>query len=56
MVENAFGILVTRCRVLLGTMAQRPKDVRDIVFACVALHNMLRTNQGGADRAQNPSK
>ena len=35
MVEKAFGILVSRLRVLLGTMEQRPKVIRDIVFKCV---------------------
>ena len=51
MIENTFGILVRRFRVLLGTMEQRPMVVRDIVFTCVVLHNMLRTHQGGADTA-----
>ena len=50
-IENAFGILVSRFRVLLGTMDQRPRVVRDIVFTCVVLCNMLMTQQGGADRA-----
>ena len=30
MVENVFGILVSRFRVLLGTMELRPKVIRDI--------------------------
>ena len=36
-------------------MEQTPRVVRDIVFMCVVLHNMLRTHQGGADRARNPA-
>ena len=36
--ENAFGILASRFRVLLGIMEQRPKVVRDIVWTCVAQH------------------
>ena len=48
--ENAFGILVRRFRVLLGTMEKRPKVVRDIVLTYVVLYNMLRTHQGRADR------
>ena len=46
MVENSFGILVNRFRVLLTTMQQKPKVVRDIVLTCVGLHNMLRSHQG----------
>ena len=36
-------------------MEQRPRVVRGIVFICVVLHNMLRTHQGGADRALTPA-
>ena len=53
--ENAYEILVSRFRVLLGTMEQRPKVVRDIVFVCVVLHNILRTHQGRPDRAPTPA-
>ena len=49
MVENVYGILVSRFRVLLGTIGQR--IIRDIVFTCVVWHNMPRTHQGGADSA-----
>ena len=51
MIDNAFGILVSQFRVPLATREQRPKVVRDIVFTCVTLHNMLRTHRGRADRA-----
>ena len=52
--ENAFGILMSPFRVLLGNMEQRPWVVSDIVFTCVVLHNMLRTHQGRTDRATTP--
>ena len=45
-VKNSLGILVKRFRVLLTTMEQRPKVVRDIVLTCMVLHNMLRSHQG----------
>ena len=54
MVENAFGILVSHFRVLLGTIEQQPRVVRNIVFRCVVLHIMMRTHQCGSDRAPTP--
>ena len=54
-VENSFGIHVKRFKVLLTTMEQRPKVVRDIVLTCVVLHNMLRSPQWGADRPPTPA-
>ena len=42
---------MSRFRVPLGTIVQRPKVFRDIVFTCVVLHNMLRTHHRGADGA-----
>ena len=50
-VENAFGILVGRFRVLLTTMEQRPKD---FVLTCVVLHNMLRSHQAEETGHQHP--
>ena len=55
MVENSFGILAKRFRVLLTTMEQKQKVVRDIVLTCVVLHDMLRNHQGGADRSSTPA-
>ena len=37
-VKKSFGILVKQFRVLLTTMEQRPKVVRDIALTCVVLH------------------
>ena len=56
MVENAFGLLMGRFRVLLTTvMDQRPEVVRDIVLICMVLHNMLGRHQGRADRPPTPA-
>ena len=54
-VENSFGIIVKRFRVLLTTIEQRPKVVRDIVLTCVLLHSMLRSHQRGSDRPPTPA-
>ena len=55
MVGNDLGILLSRLRVLLDKMEQRPNVVRNIVFTCVMLYNMLRTHQGRTDRAPSPA-
>ena len=55
MVENSFGILVKQFKVLLTTMEQRLKVVRDIVLTCVVVHNMLRNHKGRADRPPTPA-
>ena len=54
-VKNSFGILIKLFRVLLTTMEQRPKVARDIVLACVVLHNILRSHQWAADRPRTPA-
>ena len=43
-VENAFGIMVNRFRVLLKTMDHHVDSVKVIVKACIVLHNLLRSN------------
>lgn len=42
-VENAFGILANRFRVMLSPMCVRPETVDKVVIAACTLHNMLRT-------------
>ena len=45
-VENAFGILSSRFRVLSSIILVHPERVKIIVLACVVLHNMLRAERG----------
>ena len=40
-VENTFGILCARCRVLLRTLELNVENVIEVVRACLALHNFL---------------
>ena len=54
-VENAFGILLVRFRVLLTKIEQRPEIVWSIVLTCVVLHNVLRRHQGRAGRPPTPA-
>ena len=42
-VENAFGIMANRFRVLLSPIALEPVKVEKVVLACCALHNFLRS-------------
>ena len=53
--ENVFGILMGRFRVLLDKMNQRPEAGRDFVLTWVDLHDMLRSHQGRANRAPTPA-
>lgn len=41
-VENAFGILANRFRILLTTIALHPEKAKLITQACCALHNFLQ--------------
>ena len=41
-VENAFGILAHKFRVLLRTMNQRPRTCRKIITTCVILHDLIK--------------
>lgn len=59
-VENAFGILVSRFRVLKSQINMQPQKIDDVVLACCALHNFLRRNNSatytpvGSTDADNP--
>jgi len=43
-IENSFGILVIRWRVLYTKMVLSPENARGVILACVALHNFLRSD------------
>lgn len=43
-VENSFGILTNRFRILRGQMQLQPDTACLVVLACCALHNFLRSN------------
>ena len=53
-VENAFGILVSRFRVLMTTFEFPPETARDVVVTCVVLHNILRSQYQGQHGGQEP--
>ena len=54
-VENAFGILASRFRVLMTTIELPPDTVREVILTCVVLHNILRSQHQGQHGAQGPA-
>ena len=55
-VENAFGILVSRFRVMTTTIELPTTTVREVVFTCVVLHNILRSQYQGQHGGQQPGE
>ena len=53
-VENAFGILVSRFRVMMTTNELPPETVSEVVLTCVVLHNILRSQYQGQHGGQHP--
>ena len=45
--ENAFGILANRFRILLTTVTHSTSAVRLIVKTCIILHNLMRVRYPG---------
>ena len=55
-VENAFCILASRFRVMRTTIELPPETVREVVFTCVVLHNILRSQHQGQHGGQKPGE
>ena len=53
-VENAYGILVSRLRVMLTTIELPPETVIEVIFTCAVLHNILRSQYQGQHVGQMP--
>ena len=53
-VQNAFGILVSRFRVMMTTIELPTETVREVVLTCVVLHNILRRQYQGQHGGQEP--
>ena len=53
-VENAFGNLVSRFRVMMITTELPPETVRDVVMTYVVLHNIPRSQYRGQHGVQQP--
>ena len=43
-IENVFGVLSSKCRVLVKTRALHPKKVGSVVLSHIYLHNFLHSN------------
>mmetsp|Transcript_1471 Transcript_1471/g.5293 ORF Transcript_1471/g.5293 Transcript_1471/m.5293 type:complete len:140 (+) Transcript_1471:594-1013(+) len=53
-IEDIFGIMKARHRILRGKIAlHNPDDIDAVFFACAILHNMLLEDDGWAMRHQN---
>lgn len=44
-IENAFGILVVRWRILKNTLVMEPNSAERLVLACVILHNFVKKHR-----------
>lgn len=53
-VENAFGILAARFRVLRKPILLQPKKTEQLVMACIHLHNYLRRSSPSRNRYTPP--
>ena len=53
-VANAFGILVSRFRLMITIIELPPAKVRAVVLTCVVLHNILRSQYQGQNGGQQP--
>ena len=53
-VFKRFGILVSRFRIMLTTIELPQATVRAVIFTCVVLHNILRSQYQGQHFGQQP--